>query len=158
MRRLASVALPLLILCLFALPTLAQERSAELQKYEFWIGKWADTPDGAPDQVCSWVGESFVQCPVFGSEGTVSTIHIMGYDEDAEAYTAFRFYGNGFHDTGMGWVDGKTWVVVYTDNPGRIIRWTGVQESEDAFTYKWERSVDGGEWVETSGGRAYRVK
>ena len=158
MRRLVASAIPLAVLFLSAMPTFAQERSTELQRFDFWIGKWASAPDSTPVQVCSWVGESFVQCPVFGPDGAVSTIHLMGYDPDAEAYTAFRFYGNGYHDTGMGWVEGNTWTVVYADNPGRMIRWTGIQETQDAFSYKWERSVEGGEWVETSGGRAYRVK
>lgn len=158
MRRLASVTIPLAVLCLSAMSAYAQERSVELQRFEFWIGMWGDTAGGAPIQECSWVGESFVQCTVFGAEQPVSTIHVFGYDADAEAYTAFRFYGNGFHDTGMGWVEGNTWTIVYADNPGRIIRWTGIQESEDMFSYRWERSVEGGEWVEASAGRAYRIK
>ena len=82
----------------------------------------------------------------------------MGYDAEAEAHTAFRFYGGGFHDTGKGWLDGDTWTFIYGDNPGRLIRFTGTWESEDVWVYKWERSVEGGEWVETSGGTAYRVK
>ena len=136
-----------------------QERSPELQKLDEMIGGFADTPDGKPDQVCSWVGDNLVQCPVFGEDGSVTNIHIMGYDAEAGTYTASRFIGSsGFSDTGRGWINGDTWTFIYGDNPSRIIRFTGTWESEGVWVYKWERSVEGGPWEETSGGKAYKVK
>ena len=159
MRRLVSVVLPLAVLAFSPIPTKAQERSAELQRMEYFIGSWADTPDGVPVQVSSWLGESFLQSVVVGDDGSPTTLFIFGYDAEAEAYTTFRFYGSsGFFDTGRCWVDGNTWTILFEDNPSRIVRFTGVEESEDVWAYKWERSTEGGEWVETSAGVAYRVK
>jgi hypothetical protein len=162
MRRIVSVALPLAILFLSAIPTLAQERSAEMQALDVFVGEWADVE--APDeviQVCSWLGNSFVQCPGTwtNSDGNVVTsVFLLGYDTEEEVYIGFRFYGGGYHDSAKLWVDGNTWTWLFEDNGATRLRSTAVFESPNAYSYEWARSVEGGDWVNSSSGGAVKVR
>jgi hypothetical protein len=148
MRRIVSLALPLAFLFLSAMPTLAQERSAEMQALDYWVGEWTGTESGGSSdtQVCKWLGTSFVQCESENSNGSV--LWLMGYDATAGAYTTAYFWGNGENgvvDTVTRQGDTMTWL---SDIPtGGQYRMAWVLESRDIMTLKSEMAEEGGDWV-----------
>ena len=158
MRRLVSVAIPLAVLFLFAIPIQAQERSPEMQALGYWVGEWTSTSaEGSGTQVCKWLGTSFVQCEGENPDGSV--LWLMGYDATAGAYTSVYFWGNGENgaiDTVTQQGDTMTWLV---DIPtGGQARMAWVLESQDIMTLKSETAEEGGDWAVVAEYRFARVR
>ena len=157
MRRLVSVALPLAFLFLSAIPTLAQERSAEVQLLDFWVGEWTgtDSEGVSGTQVCKWLGDSFVQCEAAGPGFAV--LWVMEHNaDDGYKMTSFNDSGESGSINFSIQDDVCTWL---WDIPtGGKYRMTWVMESQDVLTLTAEMAEEGGEWVVEDEVRMTRVK
>ena len=159
MRRLVSVAIPLAILFLSAIPSLAQERSPEAQRLDAFVGNWTyDDIEGETE--CELLGDYIVHCTsawTTDAGNPVEAVFLVRYDTEAEVYWGHRFYSGGYADSGLGWVEGDTWTFVYEGPAGTRFRMTSIV-SRDTWKYVWHRSVQGGAWEQTSEGSATRVR
>ena len=162
MRRLVSVAIPLAILFLSAIPTLAQERSPELQRLGLWVGEWTYEVGDAPGTFAAeWLGDFFIQIDEVytnPSGNTVNILGVFGYDAAEGVYTWHRYWGNGYSDAAKGWVHDNTWTFLFDEPVGEKTRMTMTEESADVIAFKWEVSVEGGPWEVTSEGRSTKVR
>ena len=159
MRRLISVALPLAFLFLSAIPTLAQERSPELQRLDWFVGNWTfNEVEGESE--CERLGDYIVHCNsawTTADGNPVEAVFLMRYDAEAEVYRGYRFYSGGYADVALGWVEDDTWTFVYEGPAGARFKFTGVA-SGDTWTFVWHRSVQGGPWEQTSEGSMTKVR
>jgi endonuclease YncB( thermonuclease family) len=64
---------------------------------------------------------------------------------------------SSYADSGLAWIDGDTWTVVYEGAGGVRFRMT-IVVADGTQTYVWHRSVEGGPWVETSEGSMTKVR
>jgi hypothetical protein len=102
-------------------------------------------------------GDFFIRAEESTPNGN-EVLHVMGYDPDEEVYTWHRFWNSGYSDIGRGWVQDDTWTWVFNEPVGSIRKMTIVVESKDAFSFKWERSVQGGPWTPMGEGKTTRAK
>ena len=136
-----------------------QERSAELQALDYWVGEWTstDSDESSGTVVCKWLGDSFVQCESSFTEESV--IWVMGFDAVAGGYTCAYFNGNGdsgaFETVGL---RDDTWTWLLDIPTVGQFRATFVMESQDVMTFKGEMAEEGGEWVVQDESRITRVK
>lgn len=109
---------------------------------------------------CAMLGELTLTCRShWTTTGGVDreAIFIVRWDPAAEAFRGYRFYENGYADSGFTWVDGDTWTTVYEGANGRRFRIT--QTFTDTGTeYVWHRSDAGGPWVKTGEGSTTNVR
>jgi hypothetical protein len=159
MRHLVSVALSLAFLFLSAIPTLAQERSAELQQLDSFVGTWTYSHiEGTT--TCNRLADSIVHCTSAWTNtagNPIEAVFLIRYDTEAEMYKGYRFYSGGFVDSGTGWFEGDTWTFVYDNPSGNKNRMTSTV-SANTWTYVWHSSVRGGPWEQTSEGSNTRVR
>ena len=158
--RLAPPALLLaLSLCLLTCPAEGQRTpSPEHENLAIWIGDWSySMGSGSGTMSFEPFGEFFVRADEVTPNGN-EVIHVMGYDPEEGVYTWSRFYSSGYSDAAKGWVQDNTWTWVFSEPVGSIRRMTIAVESPENFSFKWERSVEGGPWTQMSEGRTTRVR
>jgi hypothetical protein len=157
MRRTVFAVLTLLFL--LPLTVQAQERSAELQRLDSFVGNWiSDGLEGTG--TCNRLADNIVHCTsawTTTAGNPIEAVFLIGYDTEAEMYKGYRFYSSGYVDSGTGWVEGDTWTVVYDNPSGNKNRMTSTITA-DTWTYVWHRSVHGGPWEESSEGSNTRVR
>ena len=156
-------AIPFLLTC--PNPTAAQDRSPELQRLGFLVGEWTFEMNtgGSGTEVCEWPGPRLLRCDdeyALPSGVVGRMVGVWGYDPDQEVYTWHRYWGNGRIDHSIGWVDGDTWTFIErTDgSPRRAARLTIVEESATGYSFQWESSIQGQDWVPSSHGTATKVR
>ena len=155
MRRTLFAVLAFLILLPVAAQ--AQERSAEVQALDSWIGEWTYVlGDSNGTMEFELFGDLMKGSEVTGGGNDV--VHMAGYDAEEGVYRWRRYYSSGYTDAAEGWIHGNTWTWLFVEPVGRIRRMTMVFESEDSITFRWERSVEGGAWEVTGEGRSTRVR
>jgi len=156
----------------FSVPTVAQEVAPkpgpEHQRLSDWQGNWTcEVPEaGGGSMTCDWsAGGFFMVCPgdwKDPSSPAVENVMVLGYSKRDKAYTLYRYSGNGWSDYAKGWLRDKTWTWVYENertSGGKLRRkQVTCKRSPDAWTYKWERSVEGEPWRVTSEGKCTKVK
>ena len=147
---------------------------AEVKKLDYFVGTWtsegtiAQGPWGMGGKFSStskgeWMpGNFFVKAeseakmpPEIGGDGT-STM-IMGYDTQANTYTSDRFSSLGQHEQSKGTVSGDTWTWASSSNYGGMEiqgRMTMKVVSPTSYTFKYEVSTDGKEWMTFMEGKA----
>lgn len=159
MRYLASLAIPLAFLSLFAVPATAQDLSPELQELDAFIGEWTfDEMEGTT--MCERLADNIVHCTSnwISAEGNlVEAVFVTGYNPLRERYESYRFYSSGYWDSGTGWFEDGNWVTVYDAQNGNKVRQISTITGE-TWTYQWFRSVRGGPWESTSDGSATKVR
>ena len=158
MRRLVFAVLALA----FILPITAQAQETpppELQRLDTYVGEW--TWEGGTE-VGEWLGDFFVQSievATYASGNTVTTRYVYGYDAEEEVYTLHSYGSDGSIQAGKGWVHGNTWTWLFDEPAGRRARQTLVEESPTVAIFKWEVSIEGGDWEELgSETRATKVR
>ncbi len=155
MRRILGVFL--LISLAFPFGLGAQDHSEQIEFLNQLVGSFEYNPDGEGE--CQKVGEYTVNCiSAWTSAAGVEreAIWITRFDPETERFMGYRFYENGYADSGPGWIDGNTSTFVYELPNGNRSRITATQ-SGDTTTYVWHRSVQGGPWEKTSEGSSKRV-
>ena len=145
----------------FILPLTAQAQETpppEHQLLNYMLGEWTHENGGL---ACERLVERFVQCSeeYAGASGnTISALNVWGFDTQEDVYTWHRFFSNGSIDTAAGWLHDNTWTFLFEGLAGSRVRTTLIDESPDAFSFKWERSVEGGPWEMYLEGRMTKVR
>ena len=154
MHRLASVALPLATLLLAATPTLAQKRSAELDRLDFLVGTWDFTYQGSPGTwECEWFGATFVRCgaETTGSSGNrIATVDVFAHDAIQGVYSWYRFLTNGVPEEAIGRIQDDDWTFVFHEPFEGNRRASFLVETPEGLTIRWENALEGGGWETAS--------
>ena len=132
-----------------------QERSAELQALDHWVGEWTSTgsDEGSGTQVCKWLGDSFVQCEASSPRG-FAILWVMEHNaEEGYKMTSFNNQGESGSFNLSIQDDVWTWLL-----PGGQYRITWAMESQDVINFKGAMAAEGGEWVVDTEMKLTRVK
>ena len=172
-RRIALI--PFLVL--FAGSAVAQmggPPSPEVKKLDYFVGTW--TTEGTIPQgpwgtggrftgtaTNEWLpGNFFVQSqsdskmpPEIG--GASKAMMVMGYDNQQNVYTSDRFSSLGQHETSKGTMSADTWTWTSSSNYGGMEiqgKMTIKALSPTSYTFKYEISMDGKNWMPFMEGNA----
>ena len=154
--------LALSVVLLVPTQALAQEASsAEHQRLNSWVGEWTYVlGDASGTFAAEWLGDSFVQLDEVYTDPSGSTVNVLGvigYDAEEGVYTWHRYWSNGYNDAAKGWVHDNTWTFLFDEPVANKSRMTLIEDS-GGWNFKWESSVEGGPWEESSAGRTTRVR
>jgi hypothetical protein len=163
------------LLLVLALPCMAfgqtppPKPGPEVQQLAKWLGTWQcayENKTGTREKgewtyACEWgLGGFFLHCK--GKTKTTDMTAVWGYNVEEKAYWTFRYFSNGGMDFSRGWVSGNTWSYVieneHSGGKARRRQLKGTFESPTAWTYQWDRSVEGEPWVITQVGRCTKDK
>jgi hypothetical protein len=165
----------LLSMLLVLIPTLAAAQQTatpgpEHRRLEYFVGSWNYEIKGTDSGTGTWTVEKAAGGFFFRASETyrpnagtsVDIGAVMGYDPVRKVYTWYRYWSNGYSDFARGWVSGDTLVFVLDEakQEGKDAREqiTMILAGPTHFTFKWERSVDGGPWTVTGEGTMTKVK
>jgi hypothetical protein len=173
--------LVVVVVLAFAVPCLAQtaqppKPGPEVQKMAYYVGTWKSEgeakkassfgPAGkfSSTDTCEWfVGGFHVVCRGEGTgpAGKRTALDILAYDAEAKAYTYYGISSLGENGGAKGSLTGSTWTWLWDGKAaGKPVkyRYTEVQVSPTAYTFKAEESVAGGPWTVIEEGKATKVK
>ena len=160
MKRISLIScITLFTLFMFNQVAISQE-SAETNVLDIWVGDWKyDTIDGV--NKCIKLAENIIQLEnnIINEAGekrkSVYYLRLKDKDNTIETY---RFFSNGYADSGLVWVDGDTWTFVYEGEDGARFKMIGAF-SDSTINYRWHRSLKGGLWEPIGeGGSATKVQ
>lgn len=165
----------------FAIVGFAAEQGAETPKpgpehklMSYFVGKWTTEgemksgefgPGGklTSQDTCEWFAGGFqVVCRGQGKSphGPMSTLGVLAYSPTDDMYTYYGIDNMGMSDLSKGAKDGKTWTFTSKSNmDGRAFhsRYTIVEGSPSAYTFKWDTSPDGTKWTTMMEGKSTKT-
>jgi Protein of unknown function (DUF1579) len=141
----------------------APKPGPEVKKLGYFVGTWKSEgeikqnpfmPAGkfSSNDNCEWFPGGFhVVCHSTGKSpsGPVHGLGIMAYNAEEKAYTYTGIDNSGFSEAAKGHVDGNNWTYTSEDKMGGKTyhgRYSMVT-SPDAYTFKYETSEDGNNWM-----------
>ncbi|MFQ5927570.1 MAG: DUF1579 family protein [Terriglobia bacterium] len=147
----------------------------EHKRLGVFVGKWTGSGEMKPGpwgpggkmtwtETCEWFEGGFsLVCRSEGSGpmGKMKSLAILGYNNNEKHYVYFATNSMGEVETSKGTVQGKTW---NWTSEGKVAgkslkgKFTINEQSNDAYTFKWETSVDGGPWSVAMEGKSTRAK
>jgi len=170
-------ALPILCLVFAAVSAVAQmggPPGPEVKKLDYFIGTWtsegtiAQGPWGAGGKVTAtdtgeWMPGNFFLVthsdfkmpPEVGGDG--KRMGVMGYDTGANTYTSDQFNSQGMRQSSTGTLSGDTWTWTSSANYGgqQIEQKMTIKTlSPTSYTFKFEVSLDGKNWMTFMDGKA----
>jgi Protein of unknown function (DUF1579) len=176
----APALVALLVLMAAAPPLYAQEGGPakpgpEHKKLSYFVGRWnlegtmQPGPMGSGGTMsgtdsCEWFPGGFhlvCQSDGTGPTGAMHGLSIMGYDPQQQRYTWYGIDNTGFGDGATGQLQGDTWSWISEFTIGEQsmkVRYTVIQQSPDAYTWRMEMQTAGGPWVLGGEGRETRAK
>jgi hypothetical protein len=151
----------------------APQPSPEIQRLGYFVGEWTSESDIHPGAMgsggkatgqsrCRWLdGNFFVSCNDESTTpmGKMSVLGVLGYDAAKKLYTWSGFNSMGKAETATGTVSDKTWTFAgESDIGGRTVktRYTVVETSPSAYTYRFDAMTDGSSWTAIIDGRVTR--
>jgi len=143
----------------------------ELKKLEVFAGTWTLDgnmkpgemgPGGAmtENEKCEWMeGGFYLVChsDYKSSMGNGVGLSVLGYSEDAKAYTYREFNSFGEFDDSRGAVDGDTWTWTSDEKMGGMTmkgRFTMKMTSATSYNFVFDMSQDGTKWSTVMDGKA----
>ena len=147
----------------------------EVQKLAYSLGTWKTegeakaSPFGPAGKfsgtdTCEWFAGGFhLVCRGEGTgpTGKMVSLSIFAYDVEAKAYTYYGISSVGESVSSKGSLAGNTWTWLAdgkaAGKPAKF-RYTEVQVSPTAYTFKFESSTAGGPWTVIEEGKATKVK
>jgi hypothetical protein len=164
----------LMLIAVSAVAQMGGPPGPEVKKLDYFVGTW--TSDGNIAQgpwgmggkftgsgTTEWLpGNFFVKTQAESQMpaeigGDSKTVTIMGYDTQQNTYTSDRFSSLGQHETSKGALSGDTWTWTSTSNYGGIEvqgKMTIKTVSPTSYTFKYEISLDGKNWMPFMDGKA----
>jgi len=148
----------------------------EHKRLGFFVGKWTGAGEMKPGpmgpggkmtwtETCQWFAGGFaIMCNTDfkGAMGDAKGHSIISYNAEEKTYVYFGIDSNGMVDTSKGNVQGKVW---NWSGEGKMggkpykMRYSITEKSNDANTFKFEMSSDGGKtWALVMDGGATRAK
>ncbi len=168
------LASTLLLLTASAWAQMALKPGPEVKKLDYFTGSWttdgtiAQGPWGAGGKftatdTANWMaGDFFVEAhsefkmpPEIGGEG--KAVAYMGYDTNENVYTRDEFNSQGRRNVSKGTVTGDTWTWTSSQTyAGQEIKqkFTMKIVSPTSYTFKFEISMDGTNWMPFMEGKA----
>jgi hypothetical protein len=167
--------LPVIVLFMLAVPCMAfgqaqpPKPGPEVQKLAYYVGTWKIEGEFATGKLsstdaCEWfTGGFYVVCrnEGTGTTGKRTNLRIIAYDAEAKAYTYYQITSSGRSTSAQGSLTGGTMTWLREGNAAgkpTKYRYTEVQVSPTAYTFKGERSVAGGPWTVYEAGKATKVE
>jgi hypothetical protein len=167
MRRIAGASLTVLAvgsLVLAQAPQGPPKPGPEVKSLGYFVGKWkseADMKSGpmgpggkmTSNDVCEWFTGGFqVVCKSEGKGpmGAMTSMGVIAYNESAKAYSYYGVDSMGTSELSTGHKSGNTWTFTATSHFGGQTfqsRYTIVETSPTAYTFKWETSPDKKAWT-----------
>ena len=141
-----------------------------------FMGKWSGSGDVKPGpmgpggkmtwtETCEWYAGGFaVVCNsnMKGAMGDGKGHSVLSYNAEEKTYVYFGIDSNGMVDTSKGNVQGKVWNWTGEGKMGGKLykmRYSITEKSNDANTFKFEMSADGGKtWTLAMEGGSNRAK
>ena len=164
-----SLSTLLVLMPIVAAAQQAATPGPEHRRLEYFVGSWNYEIRGTESGAGTWTVEkapggfflaSETYRPSAGASLDIGAV--MGYDPVRQVYTWYRYWSNGYSDFARGWVSGDTLVFVLDEakQEGKDVREqiTMILAEPGYFTFRWERSVEGGPWTVTSEGTMTKVK
>ena len=129
----------------------------------YFVGKWTSESELKPgpfgpggkmtsQDTCEWFAGGFqVVCRGQGSGamGPMTSLGIIAYSAPDKTYTYYGIDSMGTGELSTGNRHGNTWTFTSTSSMGGETfksRYTMVETSPTAYTFKWETSPDGAKW------------
>jgi hypothetical protein len=115
---------------------------------------------------CEWVSNGlFMTCTGHYKPSSGSTVEfhtVQGYDRHEKVHTMYRFRSTGQIDHARGWFKDNKLKWVFSDElvDGKWQRRqlaVELNSTKNFWTFKWERSVEGGPWQVTQEGKCTKV-
>lgn len=146
----------------------------EQKRIGYFVGTWKSDTDVKPNPFttggriamtdnCEWFPGGFhVVCNSSGTgpQGPMKGIGIIGYNPEEKTYTYYGIDNRGMGSLSKGSIQGNTWDWHGEDKMGgKLIksRYTIVENSPTAYTFKWETSEDGRSWTTAMEGKATKT-
>ncbi len=152
----------------------APKPGPEVQKLGVFVGTWKGVgelkpnPFGMPPgkysstDKCEWFPGGFqVVCHTSG-KGPMGSMHglgILAYNPMEKAYSYYGIDNMGFAEESKGGVEGNTWTYTSEEKMGDKTfhgRYT-MKTSADSYTFKYETSEDGQNWIVNMEGKATKA-
>jgi hypothetical protein len=147
----------------FAQAPAAPKPGAEHKAMGYFAGKWTSEGEIKPSafgpggkmttqDACEWFAGGFqMVCRAEGASpmGKMSSLGILAYNEAEKSYTYYGIDNMGMGELSKGSKNGKTWTFLSESKAGGQTfksRYTVVETSPTAYTFKWETSADGNKW------------
>lgn len=162
--------IPVLCLGFIASVGLAAEPPAEAPKpgpehkaLNYFAGKWTSASEMKPgpfgpggkttsQDTCEWFTGNFqlvCRSQGKGSMGPTSSMGVLTYSASDKAYTYYGIDSMGMSELSKGTKSGGTWTFTSKSHLGGQTfnsRYTIVETSPTAYTFKWDTSEDGTKW------------
>jgi hypothetical protein len=152
----------------------APKPGPEVKKLGYFVGTWKSEgeikqnpfmPAGKMTSTskCEWFSGGFhVVCHEDGKApmGSMHGLGIMAYNAEEKAYTYSGIDNSGMSTAAKGHVDGDNWVYTNEDKMGGKTyhgRYSMVTASPDSYTFKYESSEDGNNWMAIMEGKATKA-
>ena len=149
----------------------APKPGPEQKALGYFAGKWSSEaemkpgpfgPGGKMTSVdnCEWFAGGFqLVCRGQGSGamGSMTTLGVITYNTTEKAYTFYGIDSTGMNDYSKGKKSGNTWTFTSkSEMNGKPFhsRYTMVESSPTAYTYKWDMSEDGAKWTTMMEGKS----
>ena len=145
----------------------------EVQRLGYFVGTWKTEGEWLLDPkgryggtgTFEWFPGGFSVVGKFEAEGVrgpMNELHAWSYSEPDKAYTWYVVSRSGASRTVRKWsVNGNVWTCeadsTVSGKPAKY-RYTITETSPTSYTYKVERSVEGGPWTQTIDLKATKVK
>jgi hypothetical protein len=147
----------------------------EVEKLKYFLGNWKQAgevkpgPMGPGGKVTGTQNGSLMpggfyielhgtgEAPVYGK---FTSIAYLGYDPQEKTYTYDEFDSTGEHTVAKGTFEGDTWTWTNEAKMGDKVmkgRYTEKITSPTSYDYKYEASIDGGEYTTMMEGKATKA-
>lgn len=164
------------VLAMAQAPAAPPKPGPEHKRLGYFVGKWQGSGEMKPGpmgpggkmtwtETCGWfTGGYAIMCntDMKGPMGASKGHAILSYNREEKAYLYFGIDTNGSADTGKGAVQDKVWNWTAEGKMGGKVyktRYSVTETSNDAYTFKFEMSADGGRtWATTMEGESKRAK
>ena len=178
-KRVIAVGAVAILLCTLVVwsqaPAGPPKPGPEHKRLGLFAGKWSGSgevksgpwgPGGKMTwtETCEWFEGGFsIVCRSEGSDpmGKLKGLSILGYNINEKHYVYLGTNSRGEVETSKGTLQGKTWNWTSEGKMGgKNVKsnFTINELSNDAYTFKWETSVDGGPWSVAMEGKSTRTK
>jgi hypothetical protein len=152
----------------------APKPGPEVKKLGYFVGNWTTEgeikqnpfmPSGKMTSTskCEWFPGGFhVVCHDDGKApmGAMHGLGIMAYNPEEKAYTYAGIDNSGMSVAAKGQVEGNNWTYTSEDKMGGKTyhgRYSMVTASPDSYTFKYESSEDGSNWMTIMEGKATKA-
>jgi hypothetical protein len=137
----------------------------------YFAGKWISESEMKPgpygpggkmtsNDDCQWFDGGFqlvCKSQAKGPVGSMASLGIMTYNPNERVYSYYGIDNKGMNELSIGNKEGPKWTFMSTTQMGEQTlksRYTIVESSPTAYTFKWETSPDGTKWSTVMEGKS----